>query len=126
MTSISNQNTNYDPENIEATVNLLKHNELHSTLMVDCSHGNSNKDYKRQTVVVDSLCEQMNQGNKHICGVMVESNLVAGKQPLHEGKNLIYGQSVTDACIDWEETKLLLEKLAKSVKQRRKAKEQAI
>ena len=116
----SNRGTNYDAESIAAAVKLLQEAELPGHLMVDCSHGNSGKDHARQTFVVKSLSEQISSGSKFICGVMLESNLVAGKQPLHHGENLVYGQSVTDACISWEETKPLLKELAEAVKQRRK------
>ena len=108
----SNADTNYDAGSIMAAVKLLKEAELPARLMVDCSHGNSSKDHTRQKIVVESLCEQISQGSKFICGIMLESNLVAGKQPLHHGEKLVYGQSVTDACISWEETKPLLHQLA--------------
>lgn len=115
----SNTGPNYDAESIAATVKLLQDAELPPRIMIDCSHGNSSKDHNRQKIVVESLCEQMSHGSKFICGVMIESNLVAGKQPLHHGKDLVYGQSVTDACISWEDTKPLLKVLADAVKQRR-------
>jgi 3-deoxy-7-phosphoheptulonate synthase len=110
----SNTGPNYDADSINAAVKLLKNAELPPYLMVDCSHGNSEKDHKKQAIVVKSLCEQITKGNKAIRGVMLESNLVAGKQALHDGKNLVYGQSVTDACIDLKETKQLLQNLAKA------------
>jgi 3-deoxy-7-phosphoheptulonate synthase len=104
--------SNYDKQNIISTAKLLNENQLPEKIMVDCSHGNSEKDHTKQGKVIEQLCEQINQGSKYISGVMLESNLVAGKQALHQDKKLVYGQSVTDACIDWEETKRLLKKLA--------------
>lgn len=115
----SNHGTNYDADSIKTTAEALQSAHLPPHVMVDCSHGNSRKDYTRQAVVVASLAEQLTAGSRAISGVMLESNLVAGKQALDAGKNLIYGQSVTDACIDWEDTVKLLHLLAKGVKQRR-------
>ena len=78
-------------------------------LIVDCSHGNSAKDYRRQAEVAADLADQIAGGSGAICGVMLESHLVEGKQALgDEPKNLRYGQSVTDACIGWETTESLL------------------
>jgi 3-deoxy-7-phosphoheptulonate synthase len=87
--------------------------------MVDCSHGNSQKDHTKQALVIDSLCEQISAGETAIFGTMIESNLLAGKQDLNNKDQLTYGQSITDACIDWNETETLLEKLAKASRQRR-------
>ena len=69
--------------------------------MIDCSHANSNKDYTRQALVAHDVAAQVAAGNRNIIGVMIESNLVAGAQKLVPGKPLVYGQSITDACIDW-------------------------
>lgn len=115
----SNTGPNYDATNIAHCSQLLHEANLPDRIMVDCSHGNSNKDHTRQKLVIENVCEQISHGTKAICGVMLESNLVAGKQPLHHGKDLVYGQSVTDACIDWEETQPLLKILANAVKARR-------
>ena len=115
----SNTGTNYDSNSIAAAAKLLEEAKLPQRLMIDCSHGNSAKDHLRQALVVESICEQISHGSKFICGVMIESNLIAGKQPLHHGKDLIYGQSITDACISWEHTKPLLKTLAEAVKLRR-------
>jgi len=103
--------TNYSVTHIRDAVNALKKANLPAHLMVDCNHGNSSKNYLQQNYVVDSLAEQMASGANAICGVMIESNLVAGKQQL-EGKNLVYGQSITDGCISWDDTLIALEKLA--------------
>lgn len=117
----SNQGTNFDTDSINDVKKLLLQNQILTKIMVDCSHGNSHKDYTRQAMVVDSICNQISHGEASISGVMIESNLIAGKQALHAGKDLIYGQSITDGCVDWTETKLLLKQLAKAVRQRRSA-----
>ena len=91
-------------------------------IMIDFSHANSSKDYKRQALVCHDVSGQIAGGDKRIMGVMIESNLVAGAQPLLPGETLdklVYGQSITDACIDWQETKTLLGELAASVRARR-------
>ncbi len=115
----SNQGSNYDAESIKQVANMLHDVELPQRIMIDCSHGNSNKDYTRQPIVAADVAEQIANRAKEICGVMLESNLVAGKQALHHGKDLVYGQSVTDACISFEETKPVLKQLTDAVKQRR-------
>ncbi len=86
--------------------------------MIDCSHGNSSKQYQRQRVVGQDICRQLENGGNGIMGVMIESNLVEGRQDLADGKVLAYGQSVTDACIDWESTLEMLAELSASVSQR--------
>ena len=84
--------------------------------MVDCSHGNSNKDYRRQGYVLQKVAKQIIQGSNHLLGVMIESHLIEGNQKLSSNlDNLVYGQSITDACISIETTGQLLEILAKSV-----------
>lgn len=89
-------------------------------IMVDFSHGNSNKEHTRQLLVAEDVCGQLADGSRRVCGVMIESNLKAGKQPLEDPAALEYGKSVTDACISWEMTEPLLEALAQAVRQRRK------
>lgn len=118
----SNTGPNYDSENLHAAAKALTAADLPEKIMVDCSHGNSNKDYNRQPAVAGALCDQISAGAKTICGIMLESNLVAGKQPLQHGQKLTYGQSITDGCISWDDTRPLLKKLAKAVQQRRKYK----
>ncbi len=90
-------------------------------IMIDFSHANSNKDYRRQAMVGHDVAAQVAQGDRTIMGVMIESNLVAGAQKLVPGRALVYGQSVTDGCIDWKETRGLLEELAGAVRARREA-----
>lgn len=117
----SNQGTNYDAKSIASAIQLLQAQDLQPQLMVDCSHGNSQKDYQRQKLVVQSLCEQIAAGNPYISGAMIESNLAAGKQTLQAGKTLTYGQSVTDGCVGWDETEQLLQQLAMAQRTRKKS-----
>jgi 3-deoxy-7-phosphoheptulonate synthase len=86
--------------------------------MVDCSHGNSNKDYRRQGEVLREVAAQVVDGSVHVMGVMLESHLVAGSQKLPDDlSQLTYGQSITDACIDLATTLELLDELAAAVRQ---------
>ncbi len=86
-------------------------------VMVDCSHGNSNKDFRRQSEVLRDVASQLKGGSKNVMGVMIESHLVEGNQKLNSDlSKLTYGQSVTDACINFSTTEILLEELAESVK----------
>jgi 3-deoxy-7-phosphoheptulonate synthase len=88
--------------------------------MVDMSHANSSKDHNRQLVVAEDLARQITEGDRDIVGVMVESNLVAGRQDISTDKaSLTYGQSITDACISWEDTETVLAQLAHAVNARR-------
>lgn len=112
----SNTATNYEASSILEAVNLLKEAELHPQVMVDCSHGNSRKDYRLQHQVLMNVMEQFREGSTSIHGVMLESNLIEGRQPLARKENLVYGQSVTDGCMGWDNTLNLLELLAKTVR----------
>jgi len=87
--------------------------------MIDCSHANSHKDHTQQSAVARNVAAQIAAGDKRIIGVMLESNLVAGAQKLVPGQPLVYGQSITDACIDWPETKAALAELAAAVRSAR-------
>ena len=90
--------------------------------MVDCSHANSQKDYRRQAEVLGSVADQLRGGSQHLMGVMIESHLVEGNQKLTADlSQLTYGQSVTDACISLETTEQLLVDLAKAVDEQRSA-----
>ena len=81
--------------------------------MIDCSHANSSKDHNRQPVVARHVARQIRNGNRSIMGMMIESNLEAGNQPLHADRSQMrYGVSVTDACIDWPTTESLLREIA--------------
>ena len=87
--------------------------------MIDASHGNSSKQHERQLAVADAIATQLESGEDRIVGVMVESNLVGGRQDLVPGKDRARGQSITDACLGWEESVRLLNRLAEAVRSRR-------
>jgi 3-deoxy-7-phosphoheptulonate synthase len=108
----SHHETNYSNVVIEEALVMLANENLPPRLMIDCSHGNSMKDYLQQKKVVDAIVKVINKNKNAICGVMLESNLIAGNQLLETDRPLVYGQSITDGCISWEETLLELEKLA--------------
>jgi 3-deoxy-7-phosphoheptulonate synthase len=104
---------NYERADVAPVLEALRTKSLPPYLMVDCSHGNSLKDHTKQCLVVESVIEQRKASDHGIFGVMVESHLVAGNQPLRPNlSELTYGQSVTDACIGWDETETLLSELA--------------
>ena len=92
---------------------------LKPLMMVDCSHANSLKDFRRQVDVCNNVASQISEGENRIMGVMLESHLVEGRQDVIEGQPLTYGQSVTDACISWETTETCLKELAAAVRKRR-------
>ena len=107
---------NYEAEDLEAAIKALKKKAVNSRLMIDCSHGNSSKDYTKQIKVLDSIKQQIETGSQHIAGVMIESHLVEGNQAIPKnGKPAVYGQSITDACVNWETTEQMLHSLADSV-----------
>ena len=115
----SNQGPNYQSERIAEVIESLESAGMPPHLMVDCSHGNSGKDHRNQPQVAATLAEQIRSGSTAIAGVMIESNLVAGSQPAHPGRPLVFGQSITDACLDWESTRAVLDELADAVRKRR-------
>ena len=106
---------NYQKEFINETSLILKNNNLEESIMVDMSHGNSSKQHKKQIDVCNDIADQIKSGEKRITGVMIESNLKEGNQKADDLNNLTYGQSITDACINWEDTKDCLNRLAESV-----------
>ncbi len=111
-----NRGTNYHPEAIASAAAELSKAGLPDRLMVDCSHGNSNKDYRRQSDVLQAVADQVRQGSNHVMGVMLESHLVEGNQKLSADRSaMTYGQSVTDACISFDTTADLLDQLAAAV-----------
>ena len=111
-----NRGTNFHLEAVESAAAELANAGLVDRLMVDCSHGNSNKDYRRQGEVLQAVAEQVQQGSTHLMGVMLESHLVEGNQKLNADRAaMTYGQSVTDACISLDTTAGLLEQLASAV-----------
>ena len=102
---------NYDAANIDECERRLSAGDLNSSIMVDCSHANSNKDYRNQRVVLDSVAKQIADGNEAITGVMIESHLHSGNQSIGNGDGLAYGVSITDACVSWAETETMLRDL---------------
>jgi 3-deoxy-7-phosphoheptulonate synthase len=110
------QGTNFHAEAIAAAAAALEKDGLPARVMVDCSHGNSNKDYRRQGEVATAVAQQLRQGSRHVMGVMIESHLVAGNQKIPADlSRLTYGQSITDACIDLQATREVLADLAAAV-----------
>ena len=113
---------NYDAKHVDQAVKELAVAKVQTRLMVDCSHANSQKDHQKQMDVAEVVAEQIAKGNKNLMGVMIESHLVAGRQDVEEGKELVFGQSITDACINWDDSVAVLRTLADAVKQRRTVK----
>lgn len=115
---------NYDAASVAAACKEIEAAKLDCTLMVDCSHANSSKQHEKQVDVARDIAQQMKAGNRCIFGVMVESHLNAGAQKFSPGKDdpakLAYGQSITDACIGWDDSLQVLEVLADAIKQRRR------
>ena len=112
---------NYTAESVAETAAQMEKAGLAPRIMIDFSHANSGKDYRRQSAVCHDVAAQIAAGDKRILGVMIESNLVAGAQQLIPGQQLVYGQSITDACINWKETHALLKELAAAIRTRRGA-----
>ncbi|HRH17914.1 MAG TPA: 3-deoxy-7-phosphoheptulonate synthase [Aquabacterium sp.] len=116
---------NYDAASVDAACQDLSAAKLHPSLMVDFSHANSSKQHERQVVVAKDIAEQLRGGSTKVFGVMVESHLCAGAQKFTPGKDdpakLTYGQSITDACIGWDDSEQVLQILSEAVKARRKA-----
>lgn len=112
---------NYDAASVAAAVEALQKAKLPPYLMIDFSHANSHKDYRRQPEVAANVADQIASGNKAIMGVMIESHLVEGNQKADGKKReeLVYGQSITDACINWDTTEVMLQQLADAVEKRR-------
>jgi 3-deoxy-7-phosphoheptulonate synthase len=110
---------NFDAANVDAAGHALAGAGLSDRLMIDFSHANSNKQHERQRDVCRDVSSQIAGGEDRIVGVMIESHLKAGRQDVAPGKPLVYGQSITDACIGWEDTREMLEELAGAVEQRR-------
>ena len=110
---------NYSADDIHLSAQMLESAGLRANIMVDFSHANSFKAPSRQKEVCDSICQQIEGGESRVFGVMIESHLVEGNQKVVEGQELVYGQSITDGCIGWEETEVLCRRLASAVKSRR-------
>lgn len=100
---------NYDAENVKMAEEKLKAADIPPKIVIDCSHGNSNKDYKLQATAFENIIQQIVDGNTSIVGMMLESNLYEGSQPVPSNlKDLKYGVSITDKCISWEETERII------------------
>ncbi|NRA83182.1 MAG: 3-deoxy-7-phosphoheptulonate synthase AroG [Gammaproteobacteria bacterium] len=110
---------NYSKEHIAQVNQQLTSAKLPNNIMIDFSHANSSKQFKRQLDVNNDVCAQISQGDRSIFGVMIESNLVEGRQDIVNAKAQTYGQSVTDACINWSDTEQVLHQLAAAVTARR-------
>ena len=107
---------NYDADNISVCEKQLQSSGLNQAIMIDCSHGNSNKDYRRQPQVATDIMNQILQGNQSIIGIMLESHLQQGNQPSDQPVDKMqYGVSITDACIDWQTTEQLLRNIAEQL-----------
>ena len=117
---------NYDAANVEAACADLVKADLEPAVMIDASHANSSKKPENQPLVLADIGAQLAAGDRRIVGVMVESNLVAGRQDLVPGRDLVYGQSITDGCIGWDTTVEALEKLAATVETRREVTARAV
>jgi len=117
--------TNYDAGSVGKTLDALRDAGLPARLMIDASHGNSEKDYTRQPPVIRDVAKQIAQGETGIVGMMLESFLVDGRQDLRPGRKLVYGQSITDACLGWESTAPVLRELADGVRRRRRSRARA-
>lgn len=115
----SNKGPNYDEQTIKHTIALLQKQQLMSRLMIDCSHGNSNKEYIKQIQVIKDISVHLQEKDHPILGVMIESNIVAGQQKLVKNQPLVYGQSITDSCLNFEQTAELLQFLNDTIEHTR-------
>jgi 3-deoxy-7-phosphoheptulonate synthase len=116
---------NYDAQSVQEACHSLESSGLPPYLVIDASHGNSGKDHENQLSVCASIAAQVTGGDRRIAGVMIESNLVAGKQVVATDVPLVYGQSITDGCIGWGDTVECLDALASAVRERRRGRERA-
>jgi len=112
---------NYESKFVKSAVENLTSSKVQTKLMIDCSHANSSKKHKNQLIVANSIKEQLADNEQNIMGAMVESNLVEGRQDIIKGKELTYGQSITDACINWDDSLDVLKMLSEGVIARRNA-----
>jgi len=117
-----NDGPNYDAVSVDKVAQSMEKVGLKANIMIDLSHANSLKQCQRQLLVGDDVAAQIANGDHRIMGVMIESHLQAGRQDVVAGQELVYGQSITDACIDWNDTETLLNNLAVAVQKRRTVK----
>jgi len=116
----SERGPNYDAASVASAADALVRAGLPPRMIIDCSHGNSGKDFRKQPAVAACVADQLAGGSRAVCGVMLESHLIEGNQAIaSERKAMRYGQSVTDACIGWDATVAVLERLAAGVRRRR-------
>jgi len=111
--------TNFDADSVKEVTDLLEKSKQNTKIMIDFSHANSSKKFENQMLVSTDVSQQIAGGNHNIFGVMVESHLVEGRQDLVDGKAATYGQSITDACIGWNDTETMLAQLSNAVAARR-------
>jgi 3-deoxy-7-phosphoheptulonate synthase len=114
----SRSGPNYDADHVREVCGQLARAGLRETVMIDCSHGNSQKNHLKQIEVARSICEQVAGGSWEIFGASLESHLVEGRQDYAPGKQAVYGQSITDACLSFSQTEPILEQLAKAQQKR--------
>ena len=117
----SRSGENYHAEDIRQAAELMQKKNLNPAIVVDCSHANSRKDYRRQSLVVDEVCAHIRNSELPVRGVMIESHLQAGQQKAQPGQPLVYGQSITDGCVNWQTSEDLLQQLAAAVDAKRAA-----
>ncbi|KFI22564.1 3-deoxy-7-phosphoheptulonate synthase [Nitrosococcus oceani] len=120
------QKPNYDAASVNETAHNLIQTGLRPQVMIDCSHGNSSKNPQKQVLVARDIAGQIAAGDRRIMGVMLESHLVAGRQDVIPNTPLTYGQSITDACMGWEESEQLLREFARAIQKRRQIPEKHI
>ena len=117
-----NDGPNYDAVSVDKVATSMQKAGLKANIMIDLSHANSLKQCQRQLLVADDVAEQIAGGDQRIMGVMIESHLKSGRQDVVPGQPLVYGQSITDACVSWADTAILLKDLALAVQKRRTVK----
>jgi 3-deoxy-7-phosphoheptulonate synthase len=112
---------NYHQADVETSCNTLAEFDLPTRLVVDFSHGNCQKQHRRQLDVAADICSQIREGSNYIAGIMAESFIIEGNQAVVAGKEkeLVYGQSITDPCVNWADTVTMLDMLADAVKSRK-------
>jgi 3-deoxy-7-phosphoheptulonate synthase len=110
---------NYDAASVDAAAKSLAESGIPARIMIDCSHGNSGKEPAKQIAVGQNVAAQVAAGDPRIVGIMIESHLKAGRQDLIPGKSLVYGQSITDACVGWEDSRTVIDTLAEAARLRR-------
>jgi len=114
-----NNAPNYSAQHIQSTAEQLENYGMNPNIMIDCSHGNSQKKHRQQMIVIDDIAQQISCGDSRVIGLMIESYLIEGRQDLQQDIPLLYGQSITDACIGWKDTEKMLMNLAVAVRARR-------